>query len=580
MDALLARRVAETHSLQAVLNGVLREFDTGSTITRHGRHFCFLALGSDVLEIEVTYRSATGWHRFGQIRLCRDDVWRAAAFDDVLDFVIRLIYPEPASHLHCAALLDRMRSSCAGIAQALSERAPRSSGPAGSSAADPDDPFLAAEQAAVFGHFMHPAPKSRAGMTSAEAEIYMPEFGRGFALHYFLARLDAVREWSATDRLPSHLFSALADDMGIQLPDGYALLPAHPLQARYIRATGAADAWIADGRLVDLGRRGPAFFATSSVRSVYAPGLSYMLKFSIPVQLTNSWRVTRPHELVEGPMMAALASAWDLRAAEPNFHLVDDWASLAVRGLESDRGGFETIIRANPCQDSPSPLVQVAGLTADPRPGRPSLLARVIADTAASGAIGLPAAARLWFRCYLDHVVRPLIRFYSRFGIAFEAHQQNMLIALHNGLPVAGYFRDSQGYYIEESLCAAASQATALAASCRNLFYPADEIRTRFGYYLMANQVFGIVARLGVDGLLPERDTLAMIRDALQRTHDECGARGRAFIATLLADEIAVKANFQTRSDDLDELMVAGERAIYLRIPNPLASAGALHVAA
>ena len=43
--------------------------------------------------------------------------------------------------------------------------------------------------------------------------------------------------------------------------------------------------------------------------------------------------------------------------------------------------------------------------------------------------------------------VRPVFALYLKFGIAMEAHQQNMLIEIEDGYPVGTLYRDNQGFF-------------------------------------------------------------------------------------------------------------------------------------
>ncbi|WP_219471041.1 IucA/IucC family protein, partial [Nonomuraea rhizosphaerae] len=140
----------------------------------------------------------------------------------------------------------------------------------------PADPWLASEQALVYGHPFHPSPKSRGG---ADWLRYAPEAHAEFPVRLLGVRDDAVVEEGDTSAL---------DALG-EAPAGHRLLPAHPWQLDLLRpALG--------GALVDLGP-GPAVVPTSSVRTVYAPAVDACLKFSLDVRITNCVRKNAWYEL-------------------------------------------------------------------------------------------------------------------------------------------------------------------------------------------------------------------------------------------------------------------------------------------
>ena len=56
-----------------------------------------------------------------------------------------------------------------------------------------------------------------------------------------------------------------------------------------------------------------------------------------------------------------------------------------------------------------------------------------------------------WFDHFLKIGLAPLMYVYHKYGMAFESHQQNVLLELEDGLPKNLWLRDNQGfYYIEE----------------------------------------------------------------------------------------------------------------------------------
>ncbi|MFP3520836.1 IucA/IucC family protein, partial [Pseudomonas sp. SIMBA_077] len=74
----------------------------------------------------------------------------------------------------------------------------------------------------------------------------------------------------------------------------------HPLQAEALRLDADVQPMLRGGLLRDLGACDAPFTATSSVRTVYSRSQPWMLKFSLPVQITNSLRRNRRHELDAG----------------------------------------------------------------------------------------------------------------------------------------------------------------------------------------------------------------------------------------------------------------------------------------
>lgn len=203
--------------------------------------------------------------------------------------------------------------------------------------ADGPDLFLSAEQALLLGHPLHPTPKSREGLSDAEARLYSPELRGSFPLHWLAVAPSVLATDSAwTERgravTAAHLTARLAGPE-LPLPEGHSALPLHPWQWREIRQRADISALLDAGLLQDLGPHGAPWHPTSSVRTVHRSGAPAMLKLSLGLRITNSRRENLRKELHRGVevhrlLRTGLSRQW--RAAHPDFDIVRDPAWLAV----------------------------------------------------------------------------------------------------------------------------------------------------------------------------------------------------------------------------------------------------------
>ncbi|WP_411837102.1 IucA/IucC family protein [Paracoccus sp. ME4] len=438
-----------------------------------------------------------------------------------------------------AAVARRVRASRQRIATILAQRAAQP-------AADPD--FLTAEQALLTGHWMHPCPKALSGMTLPEERAMTPDWCGAVRL---VALSVEERLLRATDA------GRVADLPGMDIDPGpgRALLPAHPLTWDRARDDPRIAALIERGAIRSLGPVGPGWWATSSVRTLWRGDSPWQVKVSLPVTITNSQRVNKRHELLAGAAMAARIGALNERHGP--MRLIDDphWLSLDLPGAES---GLEVILRRNPWQGARGGRVmQVAGLVTEPLPGQASLLAQVMAGHD-------PAA---WFDAYLDCAVAPVLRLYDATGIAVEAHQQNALLDLSQGLPTRCDIRDNQGFYVAEDM------ADETLRAIPQLVYPRPEAEDALSYALIVNQVFSVIHRMALEGLMPEDRAMARLAAhlaALTRLPGHGGALARRW---LTEPHLAAKGNLLTQLGGVDELLIPGERAPMIRVPNPLPAA-------
>ncbi|CUH74851.1 N(2)-citryl-N(6)-acetyl-N(6)-hydroxylysine synthase [Tritonibacter multivorans] len=559
---------AEQASLQALVNGFLREIDPGLWLQSEDGPRLQIELRhcKAVLCLEVLYASQTGPHEFGGIRVLDplSGSQRATSAVQALCLVAQ----------ECAARLGRdadrklpeflrcVFNSNAEITAFMDHAAKD---------ADLRD-FLTAEQSVVFGHWLHPTPKSRDGMSNWQQKTYAPEWQGRFQLTWFAVDAGLFEEDSATTPVDQIVTDLLGQDSAFSLAPNERLLPLHPLQAEALRLDPEVASLLDRGVLRDLGPAGQEFFATSSVRTLYAPNCPWMVKFSIPVRLTNSLRVTKRSELRVGLLMARLLARLNFATDVPCFQILDDPAYANVRIPQRRESGFETIFRQNPfLQGKSNGIVNVAALTADPAVGATSLLATEILRLAQAEGQSRSTIARRWFDAYLDCMLVPLLTLYDRHGIAVEAHQQNALLDLSQGYPGRGFFRDNQGYFVTQEALPRLAALQPELAELDALVFEAEHIHQRFAYYLFVNQIFAVIRRLGRDGIVPETTTLAQLAQRLDDLAPHLTGAGAGFIAYLRSSpQLATKANLLTRFHDMDELQTAALEGMFIDMPNPL----------
>lgn len=521
------------------------------------------------LLVPVRYWSDTGWHRFGMPFLegAPDDAPAAEAV------TVAGLLGRESGRYQGADLVGRVANSLGHTADFLADRRNRPE-------ADADaDLFLTSEQSLVLGHPLHPTPKSRDGLSEAEARLYSPESRGSFPLHWMAVDRSVLATdsaWTEQGRVvPAHVLTTrLLGDL--PLPDGTVPLPLHPWQARELRHRPAVAALLDAGLLHDLGPHGGRWHPTSSIRTVYQPGAAAMLKLSLGVRITNSRRENLRKELHRGVevqrlLRSGLAKEW--QAAHPGFDIIRDPAWLAVDTQDGEEvGGLDVMLRHNPFgpQDD---AVCIAGLTAQrPYPGRTGMysrLAEIISGLAARTGRSGGAVAAEWFLRYLDQVVRPVLWLDGTAGIALEAHQQNTLVLLDtDGWPIGGRYRDNQGYYFRESHRASLDRRLPGISSVSDTFVADEVTDERFAYYLGINNVLGLIGAFGAQGLADERVLIAAFRQFL------AGATGLGSpLPGQLLDTptLRSKANLLTRLHGLDELVgPVDTQSVYVTITNPL----------
>ncbi|MET9679068.1 IucA/IucC family protein [Streptomyces coeruleorubidus] len=600
--------VAQAAAVETLLRCWVRE--TNQTAPADGILRIPLPASGTALLAPVRYWSPTGWHRFGLPRLA--DAPDHAPPADAVTVAALLSRDTPADgngRGHGDRGSNGNRGSkgdgvglVAGVADSLrrvtSFLFDRREHPV-----DGPDLFLAAEQSLVLGHPLHPTPKSREGLSEAEARLYSPELRGSFALHWMAVApsvLTTDSAWTERGRpVTAARLTARLAGTDLPLPDGYALLPLHPWQAREIRHRPETAALLDSGLLRDLGAHGTPWQPTSSVRTVYRTGAPAMLKLSLGLRITNSRRENLRKELHRGVevhrlLRSGLAQQW--RAVHPSFDIVRDPAWIAVDGCDGYGGssgvpvtGLDVVIRHNPF--SPSDDVScVAGLVS-PRPCPParpgtdpdrpethgpalrSRLAEVVSRLARRTGRPRGAVAAEWLLRYLEHVVRPVLWLDGEAGIALEAHQQNTLLLLDaDGWPRGGRYRDNQGYYFRESRRADLESRLPGIGERSDTFVCDEVTDERLAYYLAVNNVLGLIGAFGSQRLADERLLLAAFRRFLGNVASG-PARLRSSLPARLLDSpvLRCKANLLTRLHGLDELVgPVDTQSVYVTVANPL----------
>lgn len=582
-----SRQIAETATFQSFANCYLREVNSGVHVMHRALTGAVAGIEWSlprqqmVLRAEVVSSSFCGPQHFGRVwgRGVSDTIWRQLELMSALHILVHESYRQVEEHQADALrgfeleLLMRVLESYQQTALYIDKRLPTSSDQQG---------FIEAEQSLVFGHWLHPTPKSRQGMTFWQQESYAPELRGQFRLNYFAAAADQVRHASARPAAAHQITRSLAGRHAdtIDIRRGEYLLPMHPLQAEALLLDPDIQTMMRAGALRHLGPAGALFTATSSVRTVYSADEDWMLKFSLPVRITNSVRLNRLQELEAGVAMAKLMDRIEFAKKSGNFRIIQDPAYITLDLPGRRESGFEVILRENPfAGDKGRNIVTVAALTADPIPGQQSRLETIVRAIATGKGERISDVSLLWFERYLFCAVEPLIRLYDDCGVALEAHQQNSLLDIGTGYPSVGYYRDNQGFYLSERYRGLLSGHVPETETIASLYFADSEIRDRFAYYLIVNQVFSIISRMGHDGLCDESVLLQVLRAHMERCALTMTGAGRDFARHILdLPTIASKANLTTRLFDIDELQSDAAPTLYRPMPNPLRNPAALTV--
>lgn len=603
---LAANDIAEYASFHAFINAYLREIDAG--IWRHRAEFLALSdfsyelKGHEVLELrlpesqlwiamDVSYKSTVGRHQFHGVYVCTEyskdasGSWKSADIIYLLMALVRQIYQRQndisvgaadlahSIRINEVELLSRLLGSYQTMAHFLSQRI-------GDEKLSRTN-FIDSEQSIMYGHWLHPTPKSQQGITNVQQAVYSPELCGRFKLHYFSAEKSLIKEGSSLTQSASEIInSEVSRYKEIELANDHVLIPVHPLQAPNLLLEEWVKVLIAEGRLNYLGELGGDYTATSSVRTVASETSDWMIKLSIPVKITNSLRTNKRRELEDGMVIERYLDHIGFLANRPQFKVVDDPAYITINHPQNHQldSGFEVVLRRNLFTEKKGQgICSILTLVQDPIPNPSgtagsSLLNTIIVDLAEAEKRTVEQVAIDWFDRYWDCAIESILSLYDGYGIALEAHQQNSLLDISAGYPSRYYYRDNQGFYLSEYF-ETELEIVGKELNLTNIFYSDDKIFTAIAYYVFVNQLFAVIYRLGADALVDEEILIERSRHHLLALKKNMQGVGVKFIDYILNSErLDYKTNLLARVNNIDELQEGMEHAVYSTIVNPLFS--------
>lgn len=353
--------------------------------------------------------------------------------------------------------------------------------------------LIAYESLAAFGdHPVYPTARARAGLTEAELLAYAPEFAPSFELRWALVpgRFETPSWWPSFERV------------GLEERPGVTLFPVHPLTAGRLEVPVAPLPYL-------------MVRPTLSMRTVEVAPRTH-LKLPLPTSTLGrlNRRSIKPSTLEDGAraelLLRRLAGPRVLVAGEQLFgHAGDEYLGWLVRELPEGE------------------IVPVAAL--------PMLLDRLPPGT---------------LEDYLRLLLEWNVTLFVRYGVALEAHQQNLSVVLSDdGLKLL--VKDNDGLLASPTRLAAAGIEAPAFADARMLTDDphalADLFVTVTLHLAAAAIVFGALPRAEAAELL--RDTLAtalaehgddpMARLLRARTLDAARLTGKSMITagTLMAKE-------------------------------------------
>lgn len=376
--------------------------------------------------------------------------------------------------------------------------------------------------AATVDHPVYPTARCRLGLDERDLLAYAPEFGGSFRLAW-----TGVTGSTCRGERPS--WWPAAADLG--LPGHLDVFPVHPLTARLLPTV--------PGPVVTVR-------PTLSMRTV-AVGEREQLKLPLPTSTLGlrNRRVIMPGTLPDGALVERVLRAVAARERAPVL-LAD----------EQTYGHAGDPLRAYLLRRMPAAGVPVAALTARTPEGR-YVVEELTGDTGDTGGVAS------FFGTYLGTLFGWNVPLLTRYGIALEAHQQNLSVV--PGEPQRLLIKDNDGALLDlRRLRAALGHAPEPEEfHDQRLLTDDREALARVFVTITVHLCAGAVAFAFAErGLLPLATGLALIRDRLGAALDAFDDDGFLRARTLDADRLPGKAMVtagtlvgkdRTRAEDINK---------------------------
>ncbi|WP_429350871.1 IucA/IucC family protein [Paenibacillus sp. 4624] len=407
--------------------------------------------------------------------------------------------------------------------------------------------YITSEQSLLYGHPFHPFPKNSRGFTAQDVQRYSPELRTSFQLCYIAVRQDVyTEEWvQHADKmdlhqlLGSHEWSVSKEKLGM-----YRLLPVHPWQYAYVSRLDEVQSYIREEKLLLLGSAGPFAYPTSSVRTVYIPDWNCNIKLSLHMQITNMIRTNSAEQMRR--TLDASSYVWQQGCfeAEPYTHIAYETGVATCKFQDEELTRLFTVAY-RPIEFDAANTYVLSSLVESPLPGAPSRLVTMLCGKRDHADVVDRDKVEQWLSRYLNCSLLPLVRAAGEKGIHFEAHLQNTLVTLEQGMPVAFIVRDLEGVSVDEQLVGGWQRyeqgEIPNSKPSELLRYSREKAWARTSYYFIVNHLGSLIHVLARDMNVSEEYFWIQVRKVLE---EEWARTGNVYVEHLLtADAFLAKQN-------------------------------------
>ncbi|OKL35478.1 hypothetical protein BLL40_15480 [Domibacillus mangrovi] len=412
--------------------------------------------------------------------------------------------------------------------------------------------YVTSEQSLVYGHPFHPFPKNTEGFTEEEVIQFCPELYTSFQLCYLAVRKDVFQEeWVSKERkielhesVEAHVQHVLKGKR-----DDYNILPIHPWQYEHVKTMKEVKDYIDQRKMIPLGRFGPVAYPTSSVRTVFIPKMNCNIKLSLNIQITNMMRNNNREQMRRTLDATNYILERNCFQNEVHTTIAYEVGVCTCQFADDDVTKLFTIVY-RPIEFDETSTYVLSSLVESPVEGGPSRLGSMIDHR----------TIEQWFIRYLEISLLPIVRLAEEKGIHFEAHLQNSLLTIKDGMPHVFIIRDLEGVSVNREKVEEDVDTTG------PLFYAKEAAWARTSYYFIVNHLGSFIHAIAKDIKVDEKYFWAIVRRVLTQEYEN---NENEYVRHLLTTE-----TFAAKKNMMSCLIGQSETPSYIPVNNVMKKLG------
>lgn len=318
-----------------------------------------------------------------------------------------------------------------------------------------DEMLVFFEQWAIHGHFLHPTPKSKTGLSLNDFLKYLPEAHTKYKLYLGALRKDKAQFISINEN-PDSFFSELFGQLyqeaqqlierkGFDIKN-YYLIPIHPWQYENFLRERIEKELDQDSFFL-LNEIGIVARPLVAFRTVFASLENVYLKLPTNMQITSVKRTLSSKPCHNSVILSRILKAIKENSEpQPRFDVQLEIASLRLKEEYPSYKNLSVIIREDINHYVAQNCVVLPALALFENSIRDDKI-KIIDDLVKLFSRGKritedKESILSFFRSYIKILLPPTLDLLCKYGIGLEAHLQNSIIVFKEGEPCKFVYRD------------------------------------------------------------------------------------------------------------------------------------------